>query len=172
MFNFAWSELAVIVAVALILIGPKDMPVAIRAMTGAIKKARRMASEFQGHVDEMVREANLEDVRDTLSGFRGLNVANMLERTVDPDGSLRGSFTEDGGSGTAGEMEAEPVGELSVADMPRPDDADPAGLGEAPAFVPPALAAAAPAIEAGNAVSPASAPPSFVPPDIAARGVR
>jgi sec-independent protein translocase protein TatB len=172
MFNFAWSELAVIVAVALILIGPKDMPVAIRAMTGAIKKARRMASEFQGHVDEMVREANLEDVRDTLSGFRGLNVANMLERTVDPDGSLRGSFTVDGGSGTAGEMEAEPVGELSVADMPRPDDADPVGLGEAPAFVPPALAAAAPATEAGAAVPPAAAPPPFVPPDIAARGVR
>ena len=34
------------------------MPVAIRAMTGAIKKARRIAGGFQGHVDEMVREAN------------------------------------------------------------------------------------------------------------------
>jgi len=173
MFNFAWSELAVIVAVALILIGPKDMPVAIRAVTGAIKKARRMASEFQGHVDEMVREANLEDVRDTLSGFRGLNVANMLERTVDPDGSLRGSFTDDGLSGASAGMEAEPVGELSVADMPRPDDADPVVVGEAPAFIPPAAAGTTPDAPAAPAfVPPAFAPPAFVPPDIAARGVR
>ncbi len=172
MFNFAWSELAVIVAVALILIGPKDMPVAIRAMTGAIKKARRMASEFQGHVDEMVREANLEDVRDTLSEFRGLNVANMLERTVDPDGSLRGSFTGDGLSGASAGMETEPVGELSVADMPRPDDADPVVTGEAPAFIPPTAAATTQDAPAEAFAPPAFVPPAFVPPDIAARGVR
>ena len=44
MFDFAWSEIGVIAAVALILIGPKDLPVAIRAVTDMIKKARRMAS--------------------------------------------------------------------------------------------------------------------------------
>ena len=63
MFDFAWSEIALIAVVALIAIGPKDMPVAIRAVTGGIKKARRMAAEFQTHVDEMVREADLDDVR-------------------------------------------------------------------------------------------------------------
>jgi len=168
MFNFAWSELAVIVAVALILIGPKDMPVALRAVTGAIKKARRMASEFQGHVDEMVREADLEDVRDTMREFRGLNVANMLERTVDPDGSLRGSFTDDGPGETA--AEAEPVGGLAVTDMPRPDDADPVAPGEPPAFIPPA--AAATTQDAPSMIAPVFVPPAFIPPDIAARGVR
>jgi sec-independent protein translocase protein TatB len=55
MFDFAWSELGLIAVVAMILIGPKDMPLAIRSVTGWIKKARRMASEFQSHVDEMVR---------------------------------------------------------------------------------------------------------------------
>ena len=59
MFDFAWSEIALIGVVALIAIGPKDMPVAIRAVTDMIKKARRMAGEFQTHVDEMVREADL-----------------------------------------------------------------------------------------------------------------
>jgi sec-independent protein translocase protein TatB len=57
MFDFAWSEIALIALVALIAIGPKDMPVAMRAVTGMIKKARRMAAEFQGHVDEMRRYA-------------------------------------------------------------------------------------------------------------------
>jgi len=59
MFDFAWSEIALIVVVAVIFIGPKDLPVAIKAVTGMLKKARRMAGEFQTHVDEMVREADL-----------------------------------------------------------------------------------------------------------------
>ena len=45
MFDFAWSELALIAVVAMIAIGPKDMPGAIRAVTGWVKKARRMAAE-------------------------------------------------------------------------------------------------------------------------------
>jgi Sec-independent protein translocase protein TatA len=49
MFDFAWSEIMVVGVVALLVIGPKDLPAAIRAVTGMIKKARRMASEFQTH---------------------------------------------------------------------------------------------------------------------------
>ncbi len=171
MFNLAWSEIAVIAAVALVLIGPKDMPVAVRAITGAIKKARRMASEFQGHVDEMMREANLEDVRDTLSGLRNLNVADALERTVDPDGSLRGTLADDPLAETTTYGDAEPVGELGVADMPRPEDADPLPPAEVPAFIPPAAELAAAPPEAADII-PAFIPPAFIPPDIAARSAR
>ncbi len=94
MFDFAWSEFAVIAVVALICIGPKDMPVAIRAATGWIKKARRMAGEFQTHVDEMVREANLGEVRDQISELRNFNVPGKIGSMVDPDGSLRRTFSE------------------------------------------------------------------------------
>ena len=52
MFDFAWSEIVLIGAVALIAIGPKDMPAAIRTVSNMVKKARRMAAEFQTHVDE------------------------------------------------------------------------------------------------------------------------
>ena len=64
MFDFAWSEIVLIGAVALIAIGPKDMPAAIRTVSSMVKKARRMAAEFQTHVDEMVREADLGDVQE------------------------------------------------------------------------------------------------------------
>ena len=57
-------------AVALIAIGPKDLPVAIRTVTGMLKKARGMAAEFQGHVDEMMREANLSDVKTEINKLR------------------------------------------------------------------------------------------------------
>ena len=74
MFDFSWSEIMVIGLVALICIGPKDMPVAIRAISRVLKKMRRMAGEFQGHVDEMLREADLAEVSNTLRDIRGMNI--------------------------------------------------------------------------------------------------
>ncbi|MBB2168585.1 twin-arginine translocase subunit TatB [Gluconacetobacter aggeris] len=94
MFDFAWSEMALIGVVALLLIGPKDMPVAIRTITGLIKKARKMASEFQTHVDEMVREADLTEARDALGGIRRFNVRNQIMRAIDDDGVLQRTFNE------------------------------------------------------------------------------
>src|SRR6185312_11590816 len=95
MFDFAWSEIALIAAVALIAIGPKDMPVAIRTVTGWIKKARRMAAEFQTHVDEMVREADLSEVRASINEIRDFDFRSTIEKTIDADGSIRSAFAAD-----------------------------------------------------------------------------
>src|ERR1700759_4961293 len=92
MFDFAWSEFALIAVVAMIAIGPKDMPAAIRAVTGWVKKARRMAAEFQTHVDEMVREADLSEIRSSINEIRNFDIRGELERTVDADGSIRATF--------------------------------------------------------------------------------
>ena len=95
MFDFAWSEIALIGVVALIAIGPKDMPVAIKAVSEVIKKARRMAGEFQTHVDEMVREADLGEVRDQINQIRSFDLKGVIKRTIDEDGSLERTLTED-----------------------------------------------------------------------------
>jgi sec-independent protein translocase protein TatB len=95
MFGFSWAEIGLIMAVALIFIGPKDMPVAIRTVTGMMKKARGMASEFQGHVDEMMREANLADVKTEINKLRKFDFKDAAERTLDPDGSLRSAVKID-----------------------------------------------------------------------------
>ena len=89
MFGFSWAEIGLIMAVALIAIGPKDLPVAIRTVTALMKKARGMAAEFQGHVDEMMREANLSDVKTEINKLRRFDFKGAAERTIDPDGSLR-----------------------------------------------------------------------------------
>jgi len=63
MFDIGWSELLVIGAVALIAIGPKELPGVLRAVGHWMGKIRRMASEFQGQFQEAMREAELADVK-------------------------------------------------------------------------------------------------------------
>ena len=94
MFDFAWSEIALIGIVALVLIGPKDLPVAIKAVAGMVKKARRMAGEFQVHVDEMVREADLHDVRREFNDLRRMDIKGKILNALDDDGSLRRTMSE------------------------------------------------------------------------------
>jgi len=95
MFDLAWSEIALIGVVALVVIGPKDLPEAIRGVARGISKLRRMASEFQGQADELVREANLEEVRQSINEIRRFNVRDEFTKAVDKDGSIRKTFTED-----------------------------------------------------------------------------
>src|SRR3712207_8424763 len=95
MFGLAWSELALIGVVALVVIGPKDLPEAVRGLARGIQKLRRMAGEFQQHADELVKEANLDEVRQQINGIRNFNIRDQNERAVDDDGTIRRTFTED-----------------------------------------------------------------------------
>ena len=113
MFDFAWSEIALIGAVALVVIGPKDLPVAIRGLAKAVKKARGLASEFQSHVDEMVREADLSDVHEQVRDLKNLNVRGRIMKALDSDGSLNRAIT------------APPLNERSIPSGPRALDAMP-----------------------------------------------
>lgn len=62
MFDIGASELLVIVIVAILVIGPKDMPRAVRAAGKWIGKMRRMSNHFRAGIDEMVRQAEIEDM--------------------------------------------------------------------------------------------------------------
>lgn len=63
MFDFSWSEIAVVGALALIVIGPKELPGALRAVGRWLRTARGLAEEFRGHFDQMLRESELADLR-------------------------------------------------------------------------------------------------------------
>jgi sec-independent protein translocase protein TatB len=63
MFDIGWGELLVIGIVALIAIGPKELPGALRTLGQWMGKLRRMASEFQGQFHEAMREAELADLK-------------------------------------------------------------------------------------------------------------
>src|SRR3954469_1941077 len=140
MFDFAWSEIALIGVVALVLIGPKDLPVAIKAVAETIKKARRMAGEFQTHVDEMVREANLQEVRDQFNDLRRMDIKSQILKAVDEDGSIRKTLTApmvdfSPPPPAVPVHDTPPLSETTVAEHPAYEI--PAPQPEAPAFVPP-----------------------------------
>ena len=65
MFDIGWSEIAVIAVVALIAIGPKELPGVLRMVGQWMGKARRMAADFQGQFQEAMREAEMADLKKT-----------------------------------------------------------------------------------------------------------
>ena len=155
MFDFAWSEIALIGVVALIAIGPKDMPVAIKAISDTIKKLRRMAGEFQGHVDEMIRDADLGDVKSSINDLRSLNLKSTVRRAIDPDNTLAGAFADPFRDHPVRPVMA-PLDQAHIPDRATPAIAPPAAAGPPPAFIPPAYVPnPAPAVQAA---------PAFIPP--------
>jgi sec-independent protein translocase protein TatB len=84
MFDIAWSELLIIAVVALIFIGPKDLPKAMRTAARWMRAGQRLAREFQGHVDELVREAELEELRDKARQAASRPFATHLDNIIDP----------------------------------------------------------------------------------------
>jgi sec-independent protein translocase protein TatB len=137
MFGFSWGEIGLIMAVALIVIGPKDLPIAVRTVTAMMKKARGMASEFQGHVDEMMREANLAEVKTEFNKMRKFDFKGALEKEIDPDGSLKAALP---GKDLLSAETAKAVPEPVVEELP-----------DSPAFIPPSDARRKPV-------------PAFIPP--------
>lgn len=71
MFDIAWSELMLIGGVALVVIGPKDLPKAMRTVGQAVGKIRRMAGEFQGQFNDAMREAELHDLKKQVEDVGG-----------------------------------------------------------------------------------------------------
>lgn len=83
MFDIAWSEMVLIGAVALVVIGPKDLPKALRTVGQTIGRVRRMASEFQGQFNDAMREAELADLKKQVEDVGG-SVSSALNNDFKP----------------------------------------------------------------------------------------
>ncbi len=84
MFDIGWQELFILAVLAIIVIGPKDLPHAIRTITKGIRKARSMARDLQDGMDDVIREAELDDIKETIGGD-GMDMARKIEEAVDLD---------------------------------------------------------------------------------------
>lgn len=84
MFDIGWTELLVIAVVLIVVVGPKDLPPMLRAFGKMTQRARKVAGEFRAQFDEALREADLDDVRQTISDAQRLNPANSLREAMNP----------------------------------------------------------------------------------------
>jgi sec-independent protein translocase protein TatB len=92
LLDFGWSELMLIGVVALIVIGPKDLPKALRVAGFWVRKARTLSREFQSSIEQMVREAELDEMRQELKKATEIDLEKEFHQAVDPTGSLAESL--------------------------------------------------------------------------------
>src|SRR5262249_43668120 len=84
----AWPELLLIGVIALVVIGPKDLPAALRVAGVWMRKARMLSREFQSSVEQMIRDAELDEMRQQLKKATEFDINREFQKTVDPTGEL------------------------------------------------------------------------------------
>jgi len=92
MFDIGWSEMLVIVALAVVVVGPRDIPKVVRTVGQWVRKARSLARDFQGSLEDMAREAELDELKKTVTDATNFDVKKEIENAVDPTGSLDGAL--------------------------------------------------------------------------------
>lgn len=128
MLDIGWSELLVIAVVLIVVVGPKDLPPMIRAFGKTMAGLRKMAGDFRTQFDEALKEADMDDVRQTISDVRNLNPTNSLRDAMNPLRQLgneiksdlqKATTPPDGLSSTQAPVTSEPVAPL--VSVPEPE---------------------------------------------------
>ena len=85
-FGFGYTEMFVIAVVAIIVIGPKDLPRVLRALGKTVAKMRGMAREFQGHLDSAIKETGFDEVKKEFDNLKkSTNIVEPVKKTVADD---------------------------------------------------------------------------------------
>lgn len=127
MFDIGWQEIFLIAVVALIVIGPKDLPRALKTVTSALRKVKGMARDFQNGLDDIVRESDLAEMRKQIEAETGGDIRKQIEDSIDPDGSVSRDLNEM--SDIEGDLTSAAKGFSD--DVKKPEDGAKAALPEA-----------------------------------------
>lgn len=93
MFDIGWSEMLIIGVVALVVIGPKELPGALKTFAYWMKQARKMAREFQSGVDDMIRHAELDEAKKAVEDARR-TLNKEIDKAVDPTGEMKQALSD------------------------------------------------------------------------------
>lgn len=94
MLDIGWVELSIVAMITIIVVGPKEIPRVLRTVTQVVRKLRGMASEFQSGIDELAREADLDDLKRDIEKTASKDIAGELEHSIDPTGEVTESVRE------------------------------------------------------------------------------
>ena len=85
MLDIGWSEMLLVAVIAIIVIGPKDLPRAMRTVGQWAAKVRAAAREFQGHVDDMIRDSELDEIRKEADRITRFELKDQVGARIVPD---------------------------------------------------------------------------------------
>ena len=102
MFDIGGWEFLIVIVIAIIVIGPKDLPATIRTVSGWIRRARELAREFQSGLEDLAREAEIDNVKKDIQAGLGVDdlsdagntIRNQIENAIDPDHEIENTFRE------------------------------------------------------------------------------
>ncbi|USG59881.1 Sec-independent protein translocase protein TatB [Sneathiella marina] len=94
MFDIGWAEMMFVVIIAVLVIGPKDLPRAIATIGKYVRKARSMARDFQSGIDDLAKETELDEIKKDLQQSTDFNLKKQIEDAVDPTGSHENMFDD------------------------------------------------------------------------------
>lgn len=145
MFDISWTELLVVAVIAIIVVGPKELPGMLRAFGRTFGQVRRAAREFQTQFNDVLREAErqagAEDLKKSVDQVRDLDPRRQVKKAVtgaqsDLDASLAAGEkrTETAGSPSGGEGAVGPASDAEAPAAATANGSAPAGpSAEAPA---------------------------------------
>jgi len=84
MFDIGGVELLIIAVIAIIVVGPKDLPGLLRRVGKMVTKARGMAGEFKSHFDDMADQEEFKEIRQGLESVKGLSPTNQIKKAMSP----------------------------------------------------------------------------------------
>ena len=145
MFDIGWMEMALIAVVAIVVIGPKDLPKVMREVGVWVARARSMSRVFMEQLDEMSRQSGIDEVRKEAEALRQLNPQSMIEKTIDPDGVIANQTAN--------------IGQIGQAPATPPVEPTPPIAPDAPPAVEPPTPTVAPP-ESSGTIAPAPRTPS------------
>ncbi len=122
MFDIGWPEMAVVAVIALVIIGPKDLPRILRYAGRWAGKAQKVAREFRRNFDDMVRESELDEVKKSVDQASRFNPVKDIGNSIDPTGEMKAeieSLTKD--EGELPKPDAAKAHDETKADAPKSD---------------------------------------------------
>lgn len=181
MLDIGWTELLVIAVILIVVVGPKDLPPMIRAFGKMTKRLRQTAGEFRAQFDEALREAELDDLKNSVNDVRSLNPANTIRETLNPLRQMGQEIKSDLERSTRPNGRPAPIDDGYEENSIFPDV--PLGLGEPPEELKPlaqqpvapaaTTPAAAPVAASVMPTAPAtSAPAAITPPIVETKPVK
>ncbi|MAV46999.1 MAG: twin-arginine translocase subunit TatB [Alphaproteobacteria bacterium TMED89] len=129
MFGLGMTEMIVIGGIALLVVGPKDLPKVFKGIASVMKQVRKLTREFQGVVNDMIRESDLDDLR---------KEAQDLRKSIDPTSDIRDAMkeVEDEVNDTANAVKTKDLWQPEPAPLKKAETESAAAPAPAPAKTP------------------------------------